>query len=116
MTMSENVIKLFFLPEDDPHRISNLCAGARTNSAGNEGLTDHSTSDAYGIVLPRRDFDSVENGSVACAGKSDASATAANDALGSARRLGASRVDRLDDLFPGSGAIGRAWTRYTGTR
>ena len=30
------------------------------------------------------------------------------------RQLGASRVDRLDDLFPGSGAIGRAWARYTG--
>lgn len=29
------------------------------------------------------------------------------------RQLGASRVDRLDDLFPGSGAIGRAWARYT---
>jgi len=27
--------------------------------------------------------------------------------------LGASRVDRLDDLFPGSGAISRAWARYT---
>ena len=31
------------------------------------------------------------------------------------RQLGASRADRLDDLFPGSGAIGRAWARYTGT-
>lgn len=30
------------------------------------------------------------------------------------RQLGASRGDRLDDLFPGSGAIGRAWLRYTG--
>jgi hypothetical protein len=30
------------------------------------------------------------------------------------RQLGASRVDRLDDLFPGSGAIRRAWIRYTG--
>jgi hypothetical protein len=30
------------------------------------------------------------------------------------RQLGASRVDRLDDLFPGSGAIRRAWARYTG--
>ncbi len=29
------------------------------------------------------------------------------------RQLGASRGDRLDDLFPGSGAIGRAWARYT---
>jgi hypothetical protein len=29
------------------------------------------------------------------------------------RQLGASRADRLDDLFPGSGAIGRAWARYT---
>jgi hypothetical protein len=29
------------------------------------------------------------------------------------RQLGASRVDRLDDLFPGSGAIRRAWARYT---
>lgn len=28
------------------------------------------------------------------------------------RQLGASRGDRLDDLFPGSGAIGVAWTRY----
>jgi hypothetical protein len=28
------------------------------------------------------------------------------------RQLGASRVDRLDDLYPGSGAIGVAWTRY----
>lgn len=28
--------------------------------------------------------------------------------------LGASRVDRLDDLYPGSGAIRRAWIRYTG--
>jgi len=31
------------------------------------------------------------------------------------RQLGASRVDRLDDLFPGSGAIRRAWARYTAT-
>lgn len=31
------------------------------------------------------------------------------------RQLGASRADRLDDLFPGSGAIRRAWIRYTGT-
>lgn len=31
------------------------------------------------------------------------------------RQLGASRADRLDDLFPGSGAISRAWARYTGT-
>ena len=31
------------------------------------------------------------------------------------RQLGASRADRLDDLFPGSGAIRRAWARYTGT-
>lgn len=31
------------------------------------------------------------------------------------RQLGASRGDRLDDLFPGSGAIRRAWARYTGT-
>lgn len=30
------------------------------------------------------------------------------------RQLGASRADRLDDLFPGSGAIRRAWARYTG--
>jgi hypothetical protein len=30
------------------------------------------------------------------------------------RQLGASRADRLDDLFPGSGAIRRAWIRYTG--
>lgn len=30
------------------------------------------------------------------------------------RQLGASRHDRLDDLFPGSGAIGVAWARYTG--
>ena len=30
------------------------------------------------------------------------------------RQLGASSADRLDDLFPGSGAIGRAWARYTG--
>lgn len=30
------------------------------------------------------------------------------------RQLGASPVDRLDDLFPGSGAIRRAWARYTG--
>jgi hypothetical protein len=29
------------------------------------------------------------------------------------RQLGASRADRLDDLFPGSGAIRRAWARYT---
>lgn len=28
--------------------------------------------------------------------------------------LGASRNDTLHDLFPGSGAIGRAWIRYTG--
>jgi hypothetical protein len=28
------------------------------------------------------------------------------------RQLGASRGDRLDDLFPGSGAIGVAWARY----
>ena len=31
------------------------------------------------------------------------------------RQLGASPADRLDDLFPGSGAIGRAWGRYTDT-
>ena len=31
------------------------------------------------------------------------------------RQLGASRADRLDDLFPGSGAIRRAWSRYTAT-
>ena len=31
------------------------------------------------------------------------------------RQLGASRVDRLDDLFPGSGAIRRSWIRYTAT-
>lgn len=30
------------------------------------------------------------------------------------RQLGASRGDLLDDLFPGSGAIRLAWTRYTG--
>jgi hypothetical protein len=30
------------------------------------------------------------------------------------RQLGASRCDRLDDLFPGSGAIGVAWARWTG--
>jgi hypothetical protein len=30
------------------------------------------------------------------------------------RQLGASRVDVLDDLYPGSGAIGLAWRRYTG--
>lgn len=30
------------------------------------------------------------------------------------RQLGASSADRLDDLFPGSGAIRRAWIRYTG--
>lgn len=30
------------------------------------------------------------------------------------RILGASPVDQLDDLFPGSGAIGVAWARYTG--
>lgn len=30
------------------------------------------------------------------------------------RQLGASCGDRLDDLFPGSGAIRRAWARYTG--
>jgi len=30
------------------------------------------------------------------------------------RQLGASPADRLDDLFPGSGAIRRAWIRYTG--
>jgi hypothetical protein len=30
------------------------------------------------------------------------------------RQLGASSADRLDDLFPGSGAIRRAWARYTG--
>jgi hypothetical protein len=29
------------------------------------------------------------------------------------RQLGASRGDRLDDLYPGSGAIGVAWARYT---
>lgn len=29
------------------------------------------------------------------------------------RQLGASRGDRLDDLFPGSGAIRRSWIRYT---
>lgn len=29
------------------------------------------------------------------------------------RLLGASRLDRLDDLFPGSGAVGRAWRLYT---
>jgi len=29
------------------------------------------------------------------------------------RQLGASPADRLDDLFPGSGAIRRAWIRYT---
>ncbi len=29
------------------------------------------------------------------------------------RQLGASSYDRLDDLFPGSGAIGVAWARYT---
>lgn len=29
------------------------------------------------------------------------------------RQLGASRADRFDDLFPGSGAIRRAWARYT---
>jgi hypothetical protein len=31
------------------------------------------------------------------------------------RQLGALRGDRLDDLFPGSGAIRRAWARYTAT-
>ncbi len=30
------------------------------------------------------------------------------------RLLGARRGDTLDDLFPGSGAIGEAWRRYTG--
>ena len=30
------------------------------------------------------------------------------------RQLGASRVDVLDDVFPGSGAIGVAWARFTG--
>jgi hypothetical protein len=30
------------------------------------------------------------------------------------RQLGASPYDRLDDLFPGSGAVGVAWRRYTG--
>jgi len=30
------------------------------------------------------------------------------------RQLGASPGDRFDDLFPGSGAIRRAWIRYTG--
>jgi len=29
------------------------------------------------------------------------------------RLLGAQPGDRLDDLFPGSGAVGRAWERYT---
>jgi hypothetical protein len=29
------------------------------------------------------------------------------------RLLGASRGDRLDDLFPGSGAVARAWSLYT---
>jgi hypothetical protein len=29
------------------------------------------------------------------------------------RLLGASRGDRLDDLFPGSGAVARAWALYT---
>jgi hypothetical protein len=29
------------------------------------------------------------------------------------RLLGASRGDRLDDLFPGSGAVARAWRLYT---
>ena len=28
--------------------------------------------------------------------------------------LGAAPGDRLDDLFPGSGAVGRAWAAYTG--
>jgi hypothetical protein len=31
------------------------------------------------------------------------------------RQLGASRIDRLHDIFPGSGAVTRAWARYTGT-
>lgn len=30
------------------------------------------------------------------------------------RNLGALQHDRLDDLFTGSGAVGRAWRRYTG--
>jgi len=31
-------------------------------------------------------------------------------------QLGATRGDFLDDLFPGSGAVGVAWTRYTSRR
>lgn len=30
------------------------------------------------------------------------------------RQLGASLVDQLDDLFPGSGAVTEAWRRFTG--
>lgn len=30
------------------------------------------------------------------------------------RQLGAAPGDVLDDLFPGSGAVGRAWSRYAG--
>ena len=30
------------------------------------------------------------------------------------RQLNACRLDRVDDLFPGSGAIGRAWAIYSG--
>lgn len=30
------------------------------------------------------------------------------------RQLGALRGDRLDDIFPGSGAVGRAWKMYAG--
>jgi hypothetical protein len=30
------------------------------------------------------------------------------------RQLGASRGDRLDDLFPGSGAVSEAWCRHVG--